>query len=124
MNAALDSDMDLLRRYASAGDAAAMGEIIRRYAGMVFGVAQRITCDPHDAEDVAQSCFLELLRNAAALPKSQYESAAGWMHATAVHRALDHLRSKRARHRHERDAARRRDESAESAQWWGQLSPM
>src|SRR4051812_15741759 len=121
MDATTQSDMALLRRYASVGDAAAVAELIRRYAGMVFGVAQRITRDPHDAEDVAQSCFLELLRRAGELPAAAgggeassaiaesdgsetsggaAGSAAGWIHTTAVHRALDVLRNKATRRRH------------------------
>ncbi len=124
MDATIQSDVTLLQRYATAGDAAAMGELISRYAGMVFGVARRITGDAQDAEDVAQSCFLELLRNAAALPQARSsESAAGWIHATVVHRALDSIRNETTRRRHERQAGRLRRESAESTQWWDQLAP-
>src|SRR4051812_18887802 len=109
MDFAAQSDMDLLRRYATTGDAAAMAEIIRRYAGMVFGVAQRVTRDSHDAEDVAQSCFLELLKRASALPASaDAESAAGWIHSAALHRALDLIRNKNTRVRHEREAAQQK----------------
>jgi RNA polymerase sigma factor (sigma-70 family) len=130
MDSIIETDAALLRRYASAGDADAMGELVRRYAGMVFGVAQRITSNPHDAEDVAQACFLELLANAGGIPDrggaaNTGGSAAGWMHSAAVHRALDLLRNKKTRQRHEREAAQRKreDVTADATQWWEQVAP-
>src|SRR2546426_734288 len=117
------SDAALLKRYSASADAPAMAELVRRHAGMVFGVARRITSDTHDAEDVAQSCFLELIRSAERLPQEKASekaggSAAGWLHNTAVHRALDLLRNKKTRRRHEHEASRQRQEAADTAQWW------
>src|SRR3954464_2904027 len=92
------TDLELLERYSAAADAGAMGELVRRHGGMVFGVAERITRNRDDAEDVAQSCFLELIRNAGKIRQTAEDratagSAAGWLHSAAVHRALDSLRN-------------------------------
>src|SRR5438874_110812 len=123
------TDLELLERYCAAGEPSAMGELVRRHGGMVFGVAERITRNRDDAEDVAQSCFLELIRNAAKIRDTAEDratagSAAGWLHSAAVHRALDALRNNKTRKRHEREAARRRFEADATAAWWQGLSPL
>ena len=55
-------DGTLLQRYASDHDADAFAELVRRYAGMVYATCMRVTGNAHDAEDVAQECFLTLAR--------------------------------------------------------------
>jgi DNA-directed RNA polymerase specialized sigma24 family protein len=50
----MSPDIQLLHRYAATRDADAFTQLVRRHAGMVYGVARRITGDHHDAEDVAQ----------------------------------------------------------------------
>src|SRR6185436_10577910 len=123
MDVAAETDLSLLRRYGSTGDATAMAEVIRRYAGMVFGVAKRVTRDSHEAEDITQSCFLELLRRAPSWPESkEVTSAAGWIHSTALHRAMDVMRNKNTRLRHEREAARK-VKATEQDEWWQELAP-
>src|SRR5437763_1985077 len=122
------SDTAWLQKYQSAADPASMGELIRRHAGMVFGVARRITGNAHDAEDVAQSCFLELIRNADGICQKRDEpeggqSAAGWLHGTAMHRAMDLMRNQATRRRHETEAARTRLQADATAQWWEQIAP-
>jgi RNA polymerase sigma factor (sigma-70 family) len=49
-----------LAEFRETGDQAAFEEIVRRYAGMVFGVCLRTTKNPHDAEDATQAVFLSL----------------------------------------------------------------
>src|SRR5438876_11945083 len=120
------TDLQLLEQYCGGGDAAAMGELVRRHAGMIFGVAERIIRNRDGAADVAQSCFLELIRNAGKIQNTPEDraiggSAAGWLHSAAVHRALDLLRNQKTRRHHERQAARRRAEADATAAWWQQL---
>lgn len=47
-----------LARRAQAGDAAAFGELARRYTGAVFNQAYRMLGDAHEAEDVVQEVML------------------------------------------------------------------
>jgi RNA polymerase sigma factor (sigma-70 family) len=126
MDGIVETDVALLRRYFANGDAGAMAELVRRHAGVVFGAARRITGNREDAEDIAQGCFLELLRSGgkiAGAGDAASPSAAGWLHCAAVHRALDAIRNDRTRRRHEREAARLRADAAQTAQWWEQIAP-
>lgn len=116
-------DSTLLDRYRMANDAAAFEELTRRYRGLVFATAYRVTSDRHDAEDVAQSCFLELARR----PDSVTSSVAAYLHAAATHRARNAIRARVRRRKHERDAAA--DRSAVAPQHvaeelgWEELAP-
>jgi RNA polymerase sigma factor (sigma-70 family) len=74
-------DGELLRRYARAGDQAAFELLVRRHGSLVLGVARRVLCDEHAAEDALQATFLALARRAKALERS--ETAAGWLYRVA-----------------------------------------
>src|SRR6266487_2008523 len=63
----MDSDSVLLQRYSQTKDAQAFAQLVQRYAAMVFSVARRITGNVHDAEDVAQGCFMELAKAAGSI---------------------------------------------------------
>ena len=66
--------------------------------GRVVGVAQRVLDDPAEAEDVAQEVFWDLHRR---YPQGMPQ-AARWLHAAAVHTALNRIRSRKRRERRER----------------------
>ena len=76
----MDSDTTLLQRYATSRDAYAFAELARRYRSMVYSVARRVTGNAHDAEDVAQSCFIQLASQAGTINAS----VPGWLHTAAV----------------------------------------
>ena len=78
-------DLTLLHSCASSRNAEAFGALVRRHSGMVFRAALRVTGNAHDAEDVAQECFLELARNAGSVASSP----AGWLHSKATTRSLE-----------------------------------
>jgi RNA polymerase sigma factor (sigma-70 family) len=71
----------------------------------VVAIAYRVLADRPAAEDVAQEVFLKFHRSLS--PNS--ERASGWLHAAAVHSALNVIRGKRRRAQresvHARDAA-------------------
>src|SRR5438045_9392659 len=71
----------------------------------VVAIAYRVLADRPAAEDVAQEVFLKFHRSLS--PNS--ERASGWLHAAAVHSALNVIRSKPRRAQrepvHARDAA-------------------
>ena len=52
-------DQTLLSQYVATQDSGAFEELTRRYAGLVKGVCVRLLGNSHDAEEVAQECFLE-----------------------------------------------------------------
>jgi len=93
-------DSALLQEYAESRSADAFSELFRRYAGLVYGVCLRVTRNPHDAEDVAQECFLELARNTSTIRTSLPR----WPQATATNHSLNALRSGLRRQSHESQA--------------------
>jgi len=53
----------VLVRAAKGGDDGAFGELVRRYDRNVFRIAQHITQNREDAEDVVQDAFLKAYTN-------------------------------------------------------------
>jgi RNA polymerase sigma-70 factor (ECF subfamily) len=97
INTHVEADRDLLQAYASRRDADAFAQLVRRYAGLVFATARRVTGNTSDAEDVSQTCFMELARQAGRVTGS----VPGWLHRTASHRAASLIRDSAARRRRE-----------------------
>ena len=108
----MTDDLVLLGQYARTRDANAFAELVRRYAGLVYGVCLRVTKSHHDAEDVAQECFLSLARGAG----SVNSSLPGWLHALAASRATDAVRKAATRRRHE-ESAMKEELGQEEATW-------
>jgi DNA-directed RNA polymerase specialized sigma24 family protein len=97
----MDSDGVLLQRYAAKRDADAFADLVRRYAGHVYGASLRVTGNPHDAEDVTQECFMSLARNAGSIRSS----LAGWLHSAATSRGANVRRGTGRRQTREAQAA-------------------
>ncbi len=95
------SDLDLLRDYQRSGDAEAFAELVRRHARLAYAAARRVTGNGHDAEDVTQTCFLELARKA----ETVKASVAGWLHTAATRRAINTVDREAVRRRHEQASA-------------------
>jgi RNA polymerase sigma factor (sigma-70 family) len=93
-------DAVLLNQYALTRNAEAFAELVRRYAGMVYGTCLRVTRNPDEAEDAAQECFIELAKRAGSITGS----LPGWLHATARNRAIDSLRRASTRREYEGQA--------------------
>jgi RNA polymerase sigma factor (sigma-70 family) len=89
----IDSDAQLLRRFAEARDEAAFELLARRHGSMVLGVCRRVLGDVHEAEDALQATFLVLARKAATV--ARYRSVGGWLHTVAQRVAL-RARARRA----------------------------
>jgi len=76
----MNTDAELLTRFASTGDEAAFRGIVERHAPMVRGVAWRRTQDRAVTDEITQTVFTILARKAASLRHSEL---AGWLHRTA-----------------------------------------
>src|SRR5437660_1676315 len=78
-------DFDLLTRYAEHADEDAFAAVVRRYGGLVLGVARRQLADPQHAEDVFQATFLALARSAARL--GGQTPLANWLYTVVLRQA-------------------------------------
>ncbi|NLW50862.1 MAG: sigma-70 family RNA polymerase sigma factor [Candidatus Brocadiaceae bacterium] len=92
----------LLELYARTRDAGAFRSLVETHQHMVFAACYRVLQNRTDADDAAQECFFRLAQAAGRLSAP----IAGWLHTVAVQRAIDLLRRRIARHRHESRAAR------------------
>src|SRR5690349_5030552 len=80
------ADERLLGLYIDRGDEAAFEALVARHAPRVLGVCRQVLRRPHDVEDVFQSTFLLLARNAASIRKR--ESLGHWLHGVAHRQAV------------------------------------
>jgi RNA polymerase sigma factor (sigma-70 family) len=87
-------DPELLARYAAGRDEAAFVALVRRYGGLVLGVARRQLGDRHRAEDVFQATFLALARSAGRLGGRPV--LANWLYTVALRQSRK-LRARAAR---------------------------
>src|SRR5262249_3180279 len=110
---ALESDAALLSKYASTRDPIAFTELTRRYRSMVFSTARRITGNHHDAEDVTQTCFVELAQQVNRVTGP----LAGWLNIRGTSRASNVARNKRRRRNAEARAAGTEDATLVEATW-------
>jgi RNA polymerase sigma-70 factor, ECF subfamily len=75
------------------GDAAAFGELVRRYEGKIFRLAQHVTQNREDAEDVLQETFMKAYEH---LDQFQGNSKFyTWIVRIAVNQALMKLRRRK-----------------------------
>jgi len=87
------SDELVLVRAAKAGDIGAFEQLVHRYDRNVFRIAQHITQNREDAEDVVQDAFLKAFEN---LKNFQEQSKFyTWLVRIAVNEALMRLRRRR-----------------------------
>lgn len=97
-----ETDASLIKRWVDQRDAAAFEEVMRRYAGLVYGTAKRVLGNETEAEDVAQECFVRLSSADAAVT----EHLGGWLHRVATNHAISKLRSEKRRHQREEHFAK------------------
>jgi RNA polymerase sigma-70 factor (ECF subfamily) len=80
---------------AKAGNEAALETLYRHFEAPVYTLARRLTRTPHDAEDVLQDTFLEVLRSIGRFRGDG--SFAGWIRKVTASKALMRLRTQRSR---------------------------
>src|SRR5688572_23898837 len=90
-----DTDMELLARYARQHAEDAFAELVRRHLGLVYSAALRQVRSPQLAEEVAQSVFIDLARNAARLKPDTILTA--WLYQVTRRTAIDVVRREASR---------------------------
>jgi RNA polymerase sigma-70 factor (ECF subfamily) len=90
-----DVDLALINRIVGR-DETAVGELYDRHSRVVYSVVLRILRSPSDAEEVLQEVFVRVWTRAETYD-ARLGSAVAWLLRIARNRAIDRLRSKRAR---------------------------
>src|SRR6187402_2518307 len=99
----MDDDSELLRRYATTRDEAAFAELVKRRLPLVYHAAlRRVNGDATLAEEVTQSVFVSLAREAGALHR--HVMLSGWLYIATRHAAANALRQDRRRQLREQEA--------------------
>src|SRR5271166_5807586 len=80
------TDGELLNRFITLRDNAALATLVKRHALMVWGVCRRLLRSQHDAEDAFQAAFLILVRKGALIREK--ETVANWLYGVAHQTAL------------------------------------
>src|SRR4051794_40353192 len=76
------TDGELLERFVSRHDEAALTALVQRHGPMVWGVCHRVLGGHHDAEDAFQATFLVLVRKAASIRPSGM--VGNWLYGVAL----------------------------------------
>ncbi len=88
-----DADETTLVAQSREGDTAAFGELVRRYEGKIFRLAQHVTQNREDAEDVLQETFMKAYEH---LDQFQGNSKFNtWIVRISVNQALMKLRRRK-----------------------------
>jgi RNA polymerase sigma-70 factor, ECF subfamily len=102
-------DTALMRRLADA-DNEALRSLYRRYGGLVYGIALKLTGDGAVAEEVAQEVFVSAWRGAASY-RADRGAVVTWLGRIARNKAIDARRAMKARGGPARDEWSVEDES-------------
>jgi RNA polymerase sigma factor (sigma-70 family) len=111
----MTSDLDLLGQYARENSQEAFGELVRRHLDLVYSAAFRQVRSPQLAEEVAQSVFTDLARNASTLRPDTILTA--WLYQVTHHTAIDVVRRESRRHLREQIAVEMNAMNATIADW-------
>jgi RNA polymerase sigma factor (sigma-70 family) len=104
--AARMTDGQLLERFLTDRDEAAVEVLVRRYGPLVFGVCRRVLGNTHAAEDAFQATFLILVRKAPTLDRGK--PLGSWLYTVAYRLALRARANEARRRACETEAAVRR----------------
>jgi RNA polymerase sigma factor (sigma-70 family) len=110
-----DSDLQLLERYTRQHAEEAFAEIVRRHIDLVFSAALRQVRSPHLAEEVAQSAFCDLARQAHCLAPDTILSA--WLYQVTRRTAIDVVRREARRQAREQAACELNAMNTPAADW-------
>ena len=110
-----DTDLELLACFAQDGNEAAFAEIVRRHLALVYSAALRQVRSPQLAEEVTQSVFIDLVRNATRLEPDTILTA--WLYQVTRRTAIDVVRREASRQLREQIATEMNAMNATDADW-------
>jgi len=110
-----DTDLELLARYTRQHAEVAFAEIVRRHLDLVHSAALRQVRSPQLAEEVAQSTFIKLARQARQLTPDTILTA--WLYQVTRHEAIDVVRREARRQLREQIATEMNVMNAAAADW-------
>jgi len=108
-------DRSLLSQYAQRRSDEAFATLVNRHLNLVYSVALRQVRSPQLAQEVAQSVFTDLARNAGALKPDTVLTA--WLYRVAYRTAIDIVRHESRRHAREQIAMDMAAMSTASSEW-------
>jgi RNA polymerase sigma factor (sigma-70 family) len=91
----MTSDLDLLGQYARENSQEAFGELVQRHLNLVYSAALRQVRSPQLAEEIAQSVFADLGRDAGKLKSDTILTA--WLYMVTRRTAVDTIRKESRR---------------------------
>ena len=115
------TDPQLLARYARNGSEDAFAEIVRRHLNLVFSAALRQVRQPQLAEEITQSAFVDLARQARKLAPNTILSA--WLYQVTRRTAIDVIRRESRRQLREQVAHELNAMNAPNTDWT-QIEPL
>lgn len=80
---------DLIIKYKSSNDAAIIGEIYNRYAGIVFGVCAKYLKNEEECKDVTSKIFQDLILD---LKRYEIKYFSAWLHKVTINECLKTLK--------------------------------
>src|ERR1041385_7522724 len=115
------ADLELLKDYTRKNSQDAFTEIVRRHVDLVYSAALRQVRSPQLAEEVSQSVFTDLARDAGKLKAGTILTA--WLYQVTRHTAIDVVRRESRRQLREKIAMEVADMNA-TANDWTHIEPL
>jgi RNA polymerase sigma factor (sigma-70 family) len=122
----MTSDLDLLGRFARENSQEAFSEIVRRHLDLVYSAALRQVRSPQLAEEIAQSVFADLARDAGRISGTgvpPVSSLTPWLYAVTRRTAIDVVRKESRRQLREQIAIEMTNMNATTNDWM-QIEPL
>jgi len=110
-----ESDLELIEAFNREQSQDAFTELVRRHLDLVYCAALRQVRSPQLAEEVAQSAFIDLARNAARLKADTVLTA--WLYKVTRRRAINVVRGEARRQVREQIASQLNAMNATAADW-------
>jgi RNA polymerase sigma factor (sigma-70 family) len=117
----MNTDWDLLRHYAEQKSDDAFSELLKRHVDLVYSAALRQVRSRQLAEEICQSVFIDLARNAPRLNANTVLTA--WLYKVTRRTAVDVIRRESRRHIRECVAAELNDMNSTGSEWL-QIEPL
>ena len=115
------TDLDLLEQYGRHNSEEAFATLVSRRLDLVYSAALRQAGSPQLAEEVAQSVFMDLARNALRLKPGTLLTA--WLYQVTRRTAIDVVRKESGRQLREQIAVEMADMKSDPAEW-AQIRPL